>query len=158
MDTNLFSYYKKNTIYLFVIAALLMAVSILATVLVLLPASELVRQTPVIITLLLWIALLLGTILGESDQMATFNMSVSVIGFVCSFALAANLFVSGKVDALTTFLFWISQILSAVFILSSYFSIQAYLEHRRKPKKRTPVKKIVKRATKKRTSTKKEAN
>lgn len=138
MDKQLFSFYRKNTIYLFVIAALLMAVAILATVLVLVPANQLVSQTPIIITILLWIALLLGTILGESDDIALFNMVVSVVGFISSFALAASVFVKGDLDALSTFLFWISQILSAVFILSSYFSIQAYLETRKaQPKKRT---------------------
>jgi hypothetical protein len=138
MDKQLFSFYRKNTIYLFVIAALLMAVSILATVLVLVPANQLINQTPVILTILLWIALLLGTILGESKEVTTFNMVVSVLGFICSFALAASMFVSGRVDALSTFLFWVSQILSAVFILSSYFSIQAFLEtQKKKTRKRT---------------------
>jgi len=148
MDNQLFSFYRKNTIYLFVIAALLMAVSILATVLVLVPVNQLVGQTPIILTILLWIALLLGTILGESEQIALFNMVVSIVGFISSFALAASVFVKGDLDALSTFLFWISQILSAIFILSSYFSIQAYLESQ-KSKPKTKPKKRATRKTKK---------
>lgn len=137
MDKQLFSFYRTNTIYLFVIAALLMAVSILATALVLVPANALFQEAPVILTILLWIALLLGTILGESKQVVTFNMVVSLLGFICSFTLATSLFIGEHVDSLTTFLFWVSQILVSVFILSSYFSIQAYIESHKK-QSRTP--------------------
>jgi len=128
MDTQLFSFYRKNTIYLFVIAAILMVVSVLATVLVLIPAHMLISNFPVLITILLWIALLLGTIFGESKQISLFNLIVSIVGFLCAFVLAVTLFAKGHNDALSLFLFWISQILSTVFILSSYFSVQAYLE------------------------------
>jgi uncharacterized protein with PQ loop repeat len=137
MDKQQFSFYRKNTIYLFVIAALLMAVSVLATVLVLVPAHMLINDSPILLTVLLWIALLFGTILGESRQISLFNMVVSIMGFICSFVLAVSMFAEGDSNALSLFLFWISQILSAVFILSSYFSIQAYLE----TKKTTPIKK-----------------
>lgn len=132
MDKQLFYYYRKNTIYLFVIAALLMAVSVLATILVLVPANMLMKDSPILITILLWIALLFGTILGESKQITVFNMVVSILGFICSFVLAVSMFVNGGQGALNLFLFWISQILSAVFILSSYFSVQAYLETKKK--------------------------
>ncbi len=132
MDTQPFHYYRKNTIYLFVIAALLMAVSVLATVLVLVPAHMLINDSPIIITIFLWIALLFGTVLGESKKIALFNMIVSIVGFVCAFVLAVSIFSKGWDSALSLFLFWISQILSAIFILSSYFSVQAYLETKKK--------------------------
>lgn len=132
MDKQLFSFYRTNTIYLFVVAALLIAVSILATVLVLVPAHTLFQQAPAILTIVLWIALVLGIIVGEGKQAVVFTMVVSLLGFISSFTLATTLFIDGHVDSLTTFLFWVSQILVSVFILSSYFSIQAYIESNKK--------------------------
>lgn len=132
MDKQLFSFYRTNTIYLFVIAALLIAVSILATVLVLVPAQTLFQQAPAIITIALWIALILGVIAGEGKHAVVFTMVVSILGFISAFTLATTLFINGHVDSLTTFLFWVSQILVSVFILSSYFSIQAYIESNKK--------------------------
>lgn len=132
MDTQSFSFYRKNTIYLFIIAALLIAVSLLATVLVLIPLPVLFQDTPLSITIFLWILLLLGTMLGNNKKVALFTIVVSIMGFICSFALSVSLFSKGNPDAVSLFLFWISQILNAVFILSSYFSIQGFLEMQNK--------------------------
>jgi hypothetical protein len=137
MDKQLFHFYRKNTIYLFVVAALLIAVSVLATVLVLVPAHMLIRETPILVTTILWIALLFGTLLGNGKKIAVFNLSISVIGFICSFVLAISVFVQDNMSPLSLFLFWISQILNAVFILSTYFSVQAYLETKKKITRKT---------------------
>lgn len=149
MDKQLFHFYRKNTIYLFVVAALLIAVSVLATVLVLIPPNMLIEEAPILATIVLWIALLFGTLLGEGKKVAVFNLVVSITGFICSFILAVSVFIQDSTNALSLFLFWISQILNAVFILSTYFSVQAYLET-----KREPIKKVVVR--KRKTATKKQ--
>lgn len=141
MDKQLFQYYRKNTIYLFVIAALLIAVSMLATVLVLVPLKMMIHQGPIISTIVLWVVVLLGTLLGEGKKAAMFNLVVSVVGFICAFVLAVSVFVKGSENALSLFLFWISQILSAVFILSTYFSAQAYFESKKKVTRKRSVKK-----------------
>lgn len=142
MDKQAFHYYRKNTIYLFVVAALLIAVSVLATVLVLVPLRMLTQELPILITIVLWIALLFGTILGEGKRVAGFNMTVSIVGFICAFVLAVSVFVKEHTNALSLFLFWISQILSAVFILSTYFSIQAYLESKKKIVRKSSPRKV----------------
>lgn len=148
MDKQLFHFYRKNTIYLFVVAALLIAVSVLATVLVLIPPNMLIEEAPILATIVLWIALLFGTLLGEGKKVAVFNLVVSITGFICSFILAVSVFIQDSTNALSLFLFWISQILNAVFILSTYFSVQAYLETKREPVKKAVVRKR-KTATKK---------
>ncbi len=132
MDKQAFHFYRKNTIYLFVIAALLIAVSVLATVLVLVPLQMLIQEMPILVTILLWIALLFGTLFGSGKKVSLFNLIVSITGFVCSFILAVSVFVKNETNALSLFLFWISQILNAVFILATYFSVQAYLESKKK--------------------------
>ncbi len=141
MDKQLFHFYRKNTIYLFVVAALLIAVSVLATVLVLVPPNMLIEEAPILATIILWIALLFGTLLGEGKKVAVFNLVVSVTGFICSFILAVSVFIQDSTNALSLFLFWVSQILNAVFILSTYFSVQAYLETKREPVKKAVVRK-----------------
>lgn len=132
MDKQAFHFYRKNTIYLFVVAALLIAVSVLATVLVLVPPQMLMEEMPILVTVVLWIALLFGTLLSSGAKVSLFNLIVSITGFVCSFILAVSVFVKGETNALSLFLFWISQILNAVFILATYFSVQAYLESKKK--------------------------
>lgn len=132
MDKQAFHFYRKNTIYLFVVAALLIAVSVLATVLVLVPPHMLIQEVPVLVTIALWIALLFGTLLSSDKKVSLFNLVVSITGFVCSFILAVSVFVKNESNALSLFLFWISQILNAVFILATYFSVQAYLESKKK--------------------------
>jgi|GEM_PF-1112771 len=141
MDKQLFHFYRKNTIYLFVVAALLIAVSVLATVLVLIPPNMLIEEAPILATIVLWVALLFGTLLGEGKKVAVFNLVVSITGFICSFILAVSVFIQDSTNALSLFLFWISQILNAVFILSTYFSVQAYLETKREPVKKALVRK-----------------
>jgi hypothetical protein len=150
MDKQLFHFYRKNTTYLFVVAALLIAVSVLATVLVLIPPNMLIEEAPILATIILWIALLFGTLLGEGKKVAMFNLVVSITGFICSFVLAVSVFIQDSTNALSLFLFWISQILNAVFILSTYFSVQAYLETKREPVKKAVVRK-------RKTATKKQA-
>jgi hypothetical protein len=131
MDIQAFHFYRKNTIYLFVVAALLIAVSVLATVLVLVPPHMLIQEMPILITVLLWIALLFGTLFWSGKKFSLFNLIISITGFVCSFILAVSVFVKNETNALSLFLFWISQILNAVFILATYFSVQAYLESKK---------------------------
>lgn len=136
MDKQAFDYYKKNTTYLFVVASLLIAVSVLATILVLIPVRMLSEQLPILITIFLWISLLFGAIVGKGKKGAFFNIIVSISGFIFAFILAASVFIKSGTNATSLFLFWISQILSAVFVLSTYFSVQAYLESKKEPEKK----------------------
>lgn len=136
MDKQAFDYYKKNTTYLFVVASLLIAISVLATILVLIPVRMLSEQLPILITIFLWISLLFGAIVGEGKKGTFFNIVVSISGFIFAFILAVSVFIKSGTNATSLFLFWISQILSAVFVLSTYFSVQAYLESKKEPEKK----------------------
>ncbi len=142
MDVKNVHQYKKNITHLFIIASLVIAVSVMATLLAL--SAEIVtsQEFPILITVVLWIAVLFGSIVGEGKNITIFSIVVSIIGFVCSFVLAMSLFVQNSANPLSIFLFWISQILSAVFILATYFSLQLYTEQN------TPTKKPVTRKRK----------
>jgi len=141
MDTQTIHQYKKNITHLFIIASLVIAISLLAILLVLSADVVLSQQLPIITTVVLWIAVLFGSIVGESKNITLFNTTVSIVGFVCAFVLAMSVFVQNSSSPLSLFLFWISQILSAIFILSTYFSVQLYTEPKKIPEKKPAVRK-----------------
>ena len=126
---SLIDIYQKNIRYLFILALLVVSVSVLATSLVLLPLEEILVKGGVVATILLWIVLLIGSIIHSHNKFTViFNLCVSVVGFISSFVLASGMFFIGAVEPITLFLFWVSLILFVIFVLARYFSIQLYHE------------------------------
>lgn len=143
--------YQKNIRFLFILALLVVSVSVLAASLVLLPLNEIVVKGGISATLVLWIILLAGSVIYTQNKFTfILNICISVIGFISSFVLATGMFFVGAIEPVTLFLFWVSLILFVIFILSSYFSIQVYRDNILVSKKKNTRKKT---ATRKKTTT-----